>query len=68
MTSLSSHTGLGMCVYHLSVILLLLLLLYLITFMKGIYNYISETNHAPTVFSVVVILQLHLLLLLLVGP
>jgi hypothetical protein len=37
---------------------LLLLLLFVITFMQGIYNYISETNHASRVYCLAAILWL----------
>ena len=36
----------------------ILLLLLLITFMQGIYNYIPETNHVSRVYSVVTMLYL----------
>jgi len=35
-------------------LLLLLLLLLLISFMQGIYNYVPETNHASSIYSIAV--------------
>ena len=47
---------------------LLLLFLLLITFMHGIYNYISETNRVCSVYSVAAVLYLQLVLHVMLLP
>ena len=42
--------------------LLLLLLLFVITFMQGIYNYVPETNHVSRVYCVAAVASLQCVL------
>jgi hypothetical protein len=47
--------------YSLRIIIIIITLV--ITFMRGIYNYIPETNHVSRVYSVAAVLYLQFVLL-----
>jgi hypothetical protein len=38
------------------IIVVVVIIVIVITFMQGIYNYIPETHHVPTVYSVAAVL------------
>jgi hypothetical protein len=48
--------------------LLLLFLLLLVIFMRGVHNYVPQTNHVTTVCSVAAVLQLHFMLHVMLFP
>ena len=47
---------------HDIIIIIIIIIIHLITFMRGIYNYIPETNHVSRVYSVAAILYLQFVL------
>ena len=47
---------------HDIIIIIIIIIIHLITFMRGIYNYIPETNHVSRAYSVAAILYLQFVL------
>jgi len=44
------------------IFIIIIIIVLVITFVQGIYNYVPETNHVPTVYSVAAVLYLQSLL------
>jgi hypothetical protein len=55
-STLHSTTG------YLFIIIIVIIIILVITRMQGIYNYMPETNHVSTVYSVAAVLYLHFVL------
>jgi ABC-type nitrate/sulfonate/bicarbonate transport system permease component len=51
------------CKYYIIIIIIIIIIIVcVITFMQGIYNYIPETNHVSSVYSVAAALYLQFVL------
>ena len=50
------------------IIIIIIIMLFVIMFTQGIYNYISETNQVPTVYTVAAILSLQYMVHIMLFP
>jgi len=53
---------LRMADYRIIIIIIIIIIILVITFIQGIYNYISEPNHVSRVYSVAAVLYLQFVL------